>query len=55
MSKKVLEILENYDILEGYTCLEEDDFCGEFIIKVNNTSEETNMEDSYVDFLDVKV
>ncbi|WP_164930763.1 hypothetical protein [Aquifex aeolicus] len=55
MSKKVIEFLENYELLKGYTCLEESDFCYEFKVNLKDLLEEAGIEDSYVDFLDVKV
>ena len=57
MTKKLVYMLENSGLFDEITCLEEDDFCNDFIeLKFLSNPEDgyPNLEDSYVDFSDVK-
>lgn len=55
MGKKVVKFLENLEVFEEFTCLEESDYCDEVQINFEDVFEEEGIEDSYVDFSDVKV
>jgi len=57
MTKKLVYMLENSGLFDEITCLEENDFCDDFIelkFLSNLEDEYQSLEDSYVDFSDVK-
>jgi len=57
MKRKFADILENSGLFDEITCLEEDDFCDDFVelkFLSNLEDEYQSLEDFYVDFSDVK-